>query len=86
MNFNRLWTVLCALIGSTVVASDTMTAKILTDKTFEHDTQATFGHTTGDWLVLFCDDRKSACREMYYLWDELAGTLYGKLSVAKINS
>ena len=27
----------------------------LTDDNFEHDTQATTGATTGDWLVLFCE-------------------------------
>ena len=27
--------------------------KVLTDKNFEHDTQATTGATTGDWFVLF---------------------------------
>ena len=26
---------------------------ILTDATFEHDTQASTGATTGDWFVLF---------------------------------
>ena len=32
--------------------------KVLTDVTFEHDTQASTGQTTGVWLVRFCD-RKS---------------------------
>lgn len=27
--------------------------KVLTDKTFEHDTQASTGATTGDWFVEF---------------------------------
>ena len=27
----------------------------LTDDNFEHDTQATSGSTTGDWLILFCE-------------------------------
>ncbi len=27
----------------------------LTDDNFEHDTQATTGSTTGDWLILFCE-------------------------------
>ena len=32
--------------------------KLLTDENFEHDTQATTGSTTGDWLLLFCDEQR----------------------------
>jgi len=61
--------------------------KILTDDTFEHDTQATTGATTGDWLVLFCDPhRNRQCREIEPLWQELSGELFGKVTVAYINT
>lgn len=29
----------------------------LTDANFEHDTQAVTGATTGDWFILFCNER-----------------------------
>ena len=58
----------------------------LTDKNFEHDTQATTGSTTGDWLILFCEyERFKKCNEYQPFWDELSGLLRGKTSVAYIN-
>ena len=61
--------------------------KILNDDNFEHDTQATTGATTGDWFVLFCDPhRNRRCRdEINELWEELAGELFGKVTVAYID-
>lgn len=55
---------------------------VLNDENFEHDTQAASGSTTGDWLILFCDDRYKLCREIQDLWTELSGVLYGKINVA----
>mmetsp|Transcript_30725 Transcript_30725/g.38017 ORF Transcript_30725/g.38017 Transcript_30725/m.38017 type:complete len:87 (+) Transcript_30725:28-288(+) len=50
----------------------------LTDLNFEHDTQATTGSTTGDWLILFCEfERLKTCRDYEHFWNELAGVLRG---------
>jgi hypothetical protein len=38
-------------------ASATATVHQLTDSSFEHDTQAATGATTGDWLVFFGNPR-----------------------------
>jgi hypothetical protein len=43
--------VLCSLY--LLHSGEASSMKILTDKNFEHDTQATTGATTGDWFVLF---------------------------------
>jgi hypothetical protein len=60
-------------------------AHVLTDENFEHDTQATTGSTTGDWLILFCEDRYVKCREMHEEWNQLSGVLFGKINVAYVN-
>ena len=62
-------------------------AKMLNDTNFEHDTQATTGSTTGDWILLFCNDDKSiqCSNEVKSKWDELAGVLRGRASVAYID-
>ena len=60
-------------------------SKELTDKTFEHDTQATTGSTTGDWFVNFCNKKSRECREIEPLWDELAEKLYGRVTVAHLD-
>ena len=58
----------------------------LTDLNFEHDTQATTGSTTGDWLILFCEyERFEKCRNYQPFWDELAGVLRGRVTVAYID-
>jgi thiol-disulfide isomerase/thioredoxin len=49
---------------STCRAQDTLTVTALTDATFEHQTQASTGSTTGSWLVLFystIDEDKEKC-------------------------
>ena len=45
---------LIALLFPTVVYG-----KTLTDATFEHDTQASTGQTTGTWAIRFCGSRES---------------------------
>ena len=60
-------------------------SKELTDKTFEHDTQATTGSTTGDWFVNFCSKKSRECKEIEPLWDELAERLYGRVTVAHLD-
>jgi len=50
---------LCLFVTSSLAQE----AIFLNDETFEHDTQASTGATTGDWIVLFCDKTKYAeCR------------------------
>jgi hypothetical protein len=39
--------------GEAVAAAPTSFVHTLTDATFEHDTQASTGSTTGDWFVEF---------------------------------
>ena len=60
--------------------------KELTDDNFEHDTQATTGSTAGDFLILFCEmERFQRCRDYMPFWNELAGVLYGKATVAYVD-
>lgn len=57
----------------------------LNDETFEHDTQAATGATTGDWIVLFCDKSKfSECRQIMAFWNDLSERLFGRSSVAYV--
>jgi hypothetical protein len=59
---------------------------VLGDDNFEHETQATTGSTTGDWLLLFCEVRHVAlCRELLDTWDSLYHELYGRVNVAYID-
>jgi len=76
-----------SLLNSLIVtaARGPKRSKELTDKTFEHDTQATTGSTTGDWFVKFCSKKNKRCREIEPLWDELAEKLFGRLSVAHVD-
>ena len=62
-------------------------AHVLTEDNFDHDTQMMGAATTGDWLVLFCEtQQKKECREMMPFWDSLSGELYGKVSVATVDT
>jgi thiol-disulfide isomerase/thioredoxin len=58
---------------------------VLTDATFEHDTQVTTGATTGDWFVKFYAPWCSHCKTLAPLWEKVAGELKGELNVAKVN-
>ena len=66
------------------LVSNQKLAKVLNDKNFEHDTQATTGSTTGDWFLLFCDSAVCGQQELD-TWDELYGRLRGKATVAYID-
>ena len=50
---------------------------VLTDKTFEHDTQASTGQTTGLWAVRFCSSRSNhmSCGPTDSMWAKLAEDL-----------
>ena len=66
--------------------ASTKKPKVLSDSNFEHDTQATTGATTGDWLISFCDrQRHTKCDELDSTWAEIAGKLYGKVTVAEVD-
>lgn len=58
--------------------------KVLTDKTFEHDTQASTGQTTGRWLVLFTGPDCKACAAVESYMEEVAAEL-GNLLLAKVD-
>eukprot|EP00937_MAST-01D_sp_MAST-1D-sp2_P002673 g2673.t1 len=47
----------------------------LSERTFEHLTQAATGATTGEWLVCFCQYPHKTCDEMDVLWQGLAKKL-----------
>jgi len=51
----------------------------LTDATFEHDTQASTGMTTGDWFVMFhatwCGHCKAAMPDFFQLASKMKGTV-----------
>ena len=59
----------------------------LTDVTFEHDTQARTGATTGDWFISFCDrvTDRAKCIETDAVWNQLAETLNRRVSVATVD-
>ncbi len=46
--------------------------KELNDNTFEHQTQAATGATTGDWFVLFVKDECPECELLRARWEALA--------------
>jgi hypothetical protein len=78
LDFSFIW-----LLFSTVFSRR---AKVLTDETFEHDTQAISGSTTGDWLVLFCEpNRFEECQEIMPMWDEISSLLAGQVNVAFVD-
>ncbi len=74
---------LAALIGFTFAAKPIE----LTDATFEHDTQATTGSTTGDWLVSFCNRQREPllCSQSDAIWQKVSDKLRGRVSVAHVD-
>eukprot|EP00930_Biecheleria_cincta_P027924 TRINITY_DN19512_c0_g1_i1.p1 TRINITY_DN19512_c0_g1~~TRINITY_DN19512_c0_g1_i1.p1 ORF type:complete len:190 (-),score=28.11 TRINITY_DN19512_c0_g1_i1:128-628(-) len=47
------------------------TCKVLNEDSFEHDTQASTGATTGDWLVKFFHPQCQTCIELAPVWEEV---------------
>ena len=58
-----------------VVAGANAEVVVLTDATFEHDTQALSGMTTGSWFVKFYAPWCGHCRHMAPAWEQLADEL-----------
>lgn len=59
--------------------------KELTDVTFEHQTQAATGATTGDWFVMFYNDECWACFRMSAALETVACKHRDRLNVARVN-
>jgi len=57
----------------------------LNDDTFEHQTQAATGATTGDWFVLFVRDDCEECQAVRASWESLACKFKGRINVARVN-
>ncbi|VVD01825.1 thioredoxin domain-containing protein [Leptidea sinapis] len=60
--------------------------KELTDKIFEHLTQAATGATTGDWFVMFYGASCVECQRLHAVWESVGASLRGKVNVARVDS
>jgi len=58
----------------------------LTDDDFEHLTQASTGHTTGDWFVMFHATWCGHCKAAIPKWQEFAELKKGLINVAAVNA
>jgi protein disulfide-isomerase-like protein len=70
---------MCAMVA---LASDIIT---LTSKNFEHETQASTGSTTGDWIVKFYAPWCGHCKHMQPDYEALAKDLLGDVNVAEVD-
>ena len=57
----------------------------LTDKNFEHLTQASSGMTTGAWFVKFYAPWCGHCKGLAPTWEELGVELKTEMTVAKVD-
>ncbi|KAJ0178812.1 hypothetical protein K1T71_005587 [Dendrolimus kikuchii] len=60
--------------------------KELTDKIFEHMTQAATGATTGDWFVMFYGASCVECQRLHAVWESVGATLRGRINVARVDA
>ncbi|KAJ8727653.1 hypothetical protein PYW07_001772 [Mythimna separata] len=60
--------------------------KELTDKIFEHITQAATGATTGDWFVMFYGASCVDCQRLHAVWESVGATLKGRINVARMDA
>ncbi|XP_047022427.1 thioredoxin domain-containing protein [Helicoverpa zea] len=60
--------------------------KELTDKIFEHLTQAATGATTGDWFVMFYGASCVECQRLHAVWESVGATLKGRINVARMDA
>ncbi|CAH2071351.1 unnamed protein product, partial [Iphiclides podalirius] len=60
--------------------------KELTDKIFEHMTQAATGATTGDWFVMFYGASCVECQRLHAVWESVGATLRGRVNVARVDA
>ncbi|XP_072939393.1 protein disulfide-isomerase A5 [Epargyreus clarus] len=60
--------------------------KELTDKIFEHMTQAATGATTGDWFVMFYGASCVECQRLHAVWEGVGATLKGRVNVARVDA
>lgn len=60
------------------------TSTELSDGSFEHDTQASTGGTTGDWFVNFCKRSIKNCRNIEPMWNEITEELFGRVTIAHV--
>eukprot|EP01060_Flectonema_neradi_P024653 TRINITY_DN33560_c0_g1_i1.p1 TRINITY_DN33560_c0_g1~~TRINITY_DN33560_c0_g1_i1.p1 ORF type:complete len:169 (+),score=29.39 TRINITY_DN33560_c0_g1_i1:69-575(+) len=69
-----------------IIPSGMGKVKVLNDNTFEHQTQATSGSTTGNWIVLLCrdgcseEDEKKFAEGAKLYWDSF---IFAKLEPGK---
>ncbi|KAK3282115.1 hypothetical protein CYMTET_10131 [Cymbomonas tetramitiformis] len=70
------------VIGDDAVESSVV---VLTDDTFEHQTQASTGQTTGVWFVEFYAPWCGHCKKLTPVWEELAYELKDQVIVAKVD-
>ncbi|XP_026322094.1 thioredoxin domain-containing protein [Hyposmocoma kahamanoa] len=66
--------------------NQTPAVKELTDKIFEHITQAATGATTGDWFIMFYGASCVECQRLHAVWEGVGATLRGRINVARVDA